>query len=107
MGAAFFSSKLSLKIVRFNGALRQTTEALRGTNRPRLAFRQSSDVFRALPESREKMRLIYYGSNLPRTCPIIKRQAFGGFHHFMTNPNFYREFGARISTMGLDGNYIF
>ena len=37
MGASIFFSKLSLKIVRFNGALRHTAEAWWGTNRPRLA----------------------------------------------------------------------
>ena len=37
MGAAIFFSKLSLKIVLCNGALRHTAEAWWGTNRPRLA----------------------------------------------------------------------
>ena len=50
MGAAIFFSKLSLKIVLCNGALRHTAEAWWGTNRPRLAewwmtmIRPRSDV---------------------------------------------------------------
>ena len=53
-----FFSKLSLKIVRFNGALRHTAEAWWGTNRPRLAEWHHSVTFQS-PFSKLNGRYIF------------------------------------------------
>ena len=81
MGAAIFVSKLSLKIVRFNVALRHTAEAWWGTNRPRLAewaFNQTLGCFRKLRRARRSfMETAAWQDNSSDTLYIVESARAG------------------------------